>query len=236
MRPRLSIVLIAHNEEKTIGKVVRDYHRITGRIPGSEIIVCEDGSTDRTPQILRGLEGELGIMGYSSKERKGYLRAARDAIGKARGDWIFFSDSDDEHDADDFWKLYEKRDMADLISGRRIKTSNTLLRRTMSLCFIALIRACFGIGGIRDFNAGFKLFNSKIRDDIVPKIKHIPYGFSTEMILRSIHAGHEVVEVPVSFEQRKDSDTRDFSLRRIPDVLGGQLRGIWRLRGELADG
>src|SRR5208283_3376841 len=228
MEPELSIVLIAHNEEQRIEQVVRDYHeKIVAKLPSSELIVCEDGSQDRTPIILKKLRNELNIRVYSSEKRKGYLVAARDALMKARGKMIFFSDSDGEHDPSDFWKLYDMRADADLISGSRSVSRRSLSRRMMSSGFSAMVRAFFGASGIDDYNSGFKLMSREVRDRIVPKVKFLKYGFSTELVIRCLDCGFKVKGVPISYEQRKIKG-RDFDLLKLPEVVIVQTLGIAR--------
>ncbi len=233
MKKELSIVLIAHNEEQLIERVVRDYHeKIAARLPSSELIVCEDGSHDGTPAILKRLGRELSIRVYSSKKRKGYLLAASDALMKARGKIIFFSDADGEHDPSDFWKLYDLRADADLISGSRPMANRSLARLALSSGFSAMVGIFFDARGFDDYNSGFKLMSMEVRDRIVPKVNLLKYGFSTELIIRCLDYGFKVKQVPVSYEQRK-SKGRDFDLLKLPEVVIVQSLGMARLRYEL---
>jgi glycosyltransferase involved in cell wall biosynthesis len=99
--------MVAFNEAETIEAEVLSFHRaIVARLPGSEFIVAEDGSRDRTPQILKALAARIGIIHLTSAERKGYKRALLDAVLAARNPYIFFSDSGGKHNPEEFWKLY----------------------------------------------------------------------------------------------------------------------------------
>jgi len=72
----VSVVMVAFNEARTIEAEVRQFHdAIVRRLPGSEFIVAEDGSTDGTTQILQSLAATLGIVHVTGPQRKGYKRA-----------------------------------------------------------------------------------------------------------------------------------------------------------------
>ena len=105
MSEPVSAIINVYNEAPTIEAEIRQIHElITSRLPGSELIVAEDGSTDGTKEIITLLTGELGIIHSTSIERKGYARALRDAMGLAKAPWIFFSDTGGKNDFADFWK------------------------------------------------------------------------------------------------------------------------------------
>jgi len=96
----VSVVIPVYNEGDVIEKVVRDFYaKVVSKVPGSELIVAEDGSTDNTKAILGRLAEELPIRLVSSDERKGYTRAVKDALKLPRFDLVFFSDSDGQQDA-----------------------------------------------------------------------------------------------------------------------------------------
>ena len=72
----VSVIVNVFNEAETIEKELREIHReIVARLPGSELIVAEDGSSDGTKEILHRLKDELGIIHSTSEERKGYAQA-----------------------------------------------------------------------------------------------------------------------------------------------------------------
>src|ERR1700740_1048225 len=85
----VSLIMVAFNEAETIEAEVLSFHRaIVERLPGSEFIVAEDGSRDRTPKILKELAARIGIIHLTGTERKGYKRALLDAVLAARNPFI----------------------------------------------------------------------------------------------------------------------------------------------------
>ncbi len=221
-----------YNEAEIIEGVVRSYYeKIIRKFPGSEFIICEDGSTDGTRGILARIAKEIPVRLSTGKEKKGYLRASRDALGLARGEWVFFSDSDGQHDPADFWKLYEQREGFDLVVGSRAERNDPLFRKVLSRGFNLIVSLMFGVR-IRDFNAGFKLMKGEVAEKVVPKIRHVKYGFSTELIVRAHNAGYKVREVPVKHMERKSGEAAQFKPGRIPRVIYEQMMGLLALRLE----
>lgn len=87
MRPLLSVCLIARNEESSLPRAIRSAKPVAG-----EIIVADTGSTDGTQEAAR----ELGAMVYRFPWCEDFSAARNFAISKARGDWIFWLDADEE--------------------------------------------------------------------------------------------------------------------------------------------
>ena len=94
MKVPVSVIINVFNEAGTIEREIRGVRpKSCGKLPGSELIVAEDGSTDGTKEILARLKSELGIIHSTSAERKGYARAFRDAVALAKNPFVFFSDT-----------------------------------------------------------------------------------------------------------------------------------------------
>lgn len=90
----VSVILIAYNEAEVIEKEVEGFYReVVEKLPGSELIVAEDGSTDGTGEILRELAVRLPIRLVQGRERKGYKQALLDALQLPRHEWVLFSDT-----------------------------------------------------------------------------------------------------------------------------------------------
>lgn len=87
---QISLVILVYNEAEIIEKVINDfYNSVINKIPGSEFIVAEDGSTDGTKEILQRICQSIPIRLVCGDERKGYTRAMRDAFGLPENDLIF---------------------------------------------------------------------------------------------------------------------------------------------------
>lgn len=91
MKEKVSIVICAYNEEPTIEYVVRTCHEFN---PGSEIVVVDDGSDDKTPEILAELKKELGIKLVTLEENQGKSHAMVIGVENAEREVILFWDAD----------------------------------------------------------------------------------------------------------------------------------------------
>ncbi len=77
----VSYILLAHNEVGTIEDELRSIHEaVIRRLPGSELIVAEDGSVDGTRPAIERLRGALSLRIVGGEARKGYARAMIDAV------------------------------------------------------------------------------------------------------------------------------------------------------------
>jgi glycosyltransferase involved in cell wall biosynthesis len=231
----LSIVMPVYNEAAAIERVLRELHsKVASRLQHVEFVVAEDGSSDATPQILARLAPELGLRLVSGRERKGYTRAVKDALAQARGEWIFFTDSDGQHEPDDLFAMAElaERERADIVAGVKTPRRDPLPRRLLSgglrMANAALLGARF-----RDANCGFRLMRRSVVERLLPQVDKLPLFVNTELLLRADAAGYRIVELPVRHYARSDGGSRGLPPARIPGEVVKLLRGLLALRVEL---
>ena len=232
--PPISLVVLVYNEAATIENELNLFNdSIINKLPGSEIIVAEDGSTDGTTEIILRLKQELGVIHSTSRQRKGYTKALIDAVRLTRNDLIFFSDTGLKHDPGDFWKLYEYRDKYDLISGRKVNRRDQLYRRLLTHAYNFFLRHFFKMPGIHDADSGFKLFNDKIKDQVFRQELVFKGLVNSEIVLRAKAAGLAYTEVPVSYTQR-EGVSRGIPPHKIPRIVLTALGQLYSLKKELA--
>lgn len=225
----VSVVVNVYNEAETIERELREIHaEIVAKLPGSELIVAEDGSTDGTKEILQRLKSELGIIHSTAPERKGYAKAFRDAVALAKNPFVFFSDTGGKLDFKEFWKLYEHRHEYDVLSGTRNERTDQWYRRLLTWSYNACLRAYFDVE-LRDADAGFRLY----RTEVIRKISSEPwinkYLIASELALRALFSGYTVKEIPVTYRQRAGS-SRGLPLKTIPKAICSVVRNFPRVR------
>ena len=228
----VSVIINVYNEADTIEQEVREIQsEIVAKLPGSELIVAEDGSTDGTKEILARLQTELGIIHSTSPERKGYARAFRDALALVRNPYVFFSDSGGKQDFREFWKLYEYRQKYGVISGIRAGRSDQWYRRLLTWTYNFVLRKYFRVE-LRDADSGFRLYQAAV----IHKIGNEPWInrhlVTSELALRAIYSGYRVKEVPVAYRQRAGT-SRGLPPKKIPRVIVRVLCNFPQLRKEL---
>ncbi len=225
----VSVIINVYNEADTIEREIREIHtEIIEKLPGSELIVAEDGSTDGTKETLVRLKAELGIIHSTSIERKGYAKAFRDAVALAKNPYIFFSDTGGKQDFADFWKLYEHCDRYGVVSGIRSGRKDQIYRRLMTWTYNFLLRRYFHVG-LRDADAGFRIYQAPVLRKIANEPWVNRHLISSELALRAIYSGFEVKETPVLYRQRTGV-SRGLPPAKIPKVIVGVLRNFARLK------
>ena len=229
MTEPVSVIINVFNEAPTIEAEIRAIHTtIIEPLPGSELIVAEDGSTDGTKQIIARLIEELGVIHSTSEERKGYARALRDAMGLARAPWIFFSDTGGKNDFADFWKLYEARDGAALVIGGRGGRDDQLYRRALSWGYGQVLRLYFGLPEL-DADSGFRLYETALARQLATQDWINSQLIASDLVLR-IHAmGGDIRQVPVTYRQREGA-SRGLPAKKIPRVILGILANMPALK------
>ena len=158
--PSLSIVMPIYNEQECIESVIVDIHSaILSKLPGSELLAINDGSTDSTPAILDNLAKRLSQVIPLHKENGGHGDALLYGLERATGKYIFLTDSDGQTDPRDFWSLWNRRDGADFITGVRFKRYDPLHRLLIARLLRYTIVMFFG-ARCSDANVPFKLFTN----------------------------------------------------------------------------
>lgn len=229
----VSVILLAHNEAEVIQREIRAFHAaIIEKLPGSELVIAEDGSRDGTRERIAETSREIPLrLAGGSKERLGYTGAVVNALREVDSDWVCLCDSGLKHDPADFWKLWNAREGNDLILGYRTNRRDQRYRRFFTIAFNAFVRSFFHTG-LRDSDTGLRL----MRRPVVELIRKRGLSFrgfcSTEVVLRAQAAGFRCIEVPVSYAQRV-GESRGLPLRSTGRVIVRVLGDLWRLRGEL---
>jgi glycosyltransferase involved in cell wall biosynthesis len=204
----VSVIIPVFNEEAVIEKVVTDcYNEIIEKIPGSELIVVNDGSTDGTFKILERLKqkfGELKVI--HSEKNNGHAETLRLAFQQARKSLVFHIDGDNQFSVKDFWQLYKHIEGNDIVAGYRNPRHDRLHRKILSWILRWINIMLFGVS-LRDVNTPFKLIKANVLSNIM---SDIPRDFSAMPIMLYVIAklkGYRIAEVPVAHFERKTGKT-----------------------------
>lgn len=226
--PDLDVVVPAQNEADTIAAVLHELVAALSSWSNPRVIVCEDGSEDGTPELVRALARELPVVLCSAHNRFGYTGAVLRGLEQVRTEHVLVLDGDGQYDPGDAVKLFERREQADIVLGRRVPRHDSRLRLLMSASFGVLYQSLFRTP-VHDPSCSLALVRRASVSPILREVRCMPYGFWWELIARAHVAGLRVSEQDVRHRQRKNGGSRAFPLRSIPKRTLGQLVGLSRL-------
>ena len=231
-----TILTLVHNEAGVIEGVVAEiYEKIISRLPKSELLVVEDGSSDGTKEILTRLRNELGFTLLMETSKQGYTAALHQAFQAARGraHFIFFTDSDGQHDQADFWKLNDLIGGADMVIGVKAHRQDSWFRNIIS-CGMnrLLVPALFGVR-LKDINCGFRLMRREVVEYLLEEKWFFKDCVFAELTLRSKRAGGRIAEAPISHSMRRFGSSTGLPARKMPAILLRIVKNFVKLRVEL---
>ena len=199
----LSIVFPAYNEEDNIEESVRMAVEVAEGLPleSFEVIVVNDGSTDRTGEIADMLAaGDSRVRIFHHNPNQGYAKALNTGFINAAKDLVFYSDSDLQFDLHELKNLLPAIEDYDIVSGFRIYRYDPLTRLFLSWGFNLLVRTIFRIR-VRDIDCAFKLYRKSIFDKI--KIRTRDFFVDSEILAKARKAGFSMTEIGVRHYPRK---------------------------------
>ena len=183
--------------------MVSSARNVLNRIVGDnwEIIVVDDGSTDKTASITASMsKNDSRIRLVSHPGNLGFGRAVRTGIEESEKEWIFYTDCDGQFDLEELDLVWERRTEADIVSAFRHKRKDPGMRLVYSLLWNTLTIMLF-LRGFKDVDSSFKLFRSSIFEDLKPLSTCGVIDFEILTLARDL--GYKVVQIPVSHFERR---------------------------------
>lgn len=243
----LTVVLPAYNEEARIGPALDElfgYLRRRVRVgregaPGAgllpdriDVLVVDDGSTDRTAAIVRerpeadgradGLRLDLLTVPHAGKGA-----AVRAGMLAANGDVVVFSDADMATPPDQLPLLVDQLERVEVALGSRIQPDGSDMRRSQPLYrrllgrFFHRLASVWVVGPVQDTQCGFKGFQRAVAHDLFRRQKVTSIVFDVELIHLARRRGYRIAVVPIRWSDRRGS--------RMRPGFGLALRVAWDL-------
>jgi dolichyl-phosphate beta-glucosyltransferase len=205
--PKLSIVIPAFNESVRIQATLESVIEcVRARGWQAEVLVVNDGSTDRTPQIVKQFQAsapELKLLENPGNRGKGY--SVRAGLLAAAGEMVMFTDADLSAPIEEAERLIAAiRAGADIAIGSRWLESSRqthrqpLYRQFFGRCFNGVTRLVMGLP-FADTQCGFKAFTREAAQTVFRLQTIERWGFDPEILFIALRRGYRVVEVPVSW-------------------------------------
>lgn len=204
---KLSLVLPAYNEGRTIEEVIYKVDNVIGKTGLEyELIVVDDGSIDDTrKKAINYANNNSHIKVVSYKKNMGKGHAIKTGFAQATGDAVVFMDSDLDIDPRQITRYVEALNYGDMvIASKWHPQSNVdipLMRRFLSHGFNVLVKVLMGIK-VSDTQTGLKAVRRKALEEVFSTLNIERYAFDAELLTVANHRGLKVVELPVNIRMR----------------------------------
>jgi len=203
--PRVSIIVPVYNEEKGIGRTLRQIAQL--RLPSMEVVVVDDGSTDQTAGEIRKFPFVKCIV---HEENRGKGAALCTGFQAATGDIFVIQDADLEYPPSNIPKLLDPilNGQADVVYGSRFKgrregmsfshyVGNKILSLTVSLLYQT---------PITDVMSGHKCFKRQVIESV--NLTENGFKIETEITTKILKNGWRVTEVPITYFKRTSGSSK----------------------------
>jgi len=204
----LSIIIPCYNEEKTIEKILNRIEK--ARLPDNikkEIIIVDDGSVDKTKEILSQLKEKYKIIYHQKNQGKG--AAIKTGLKYASGEYVIVQDADLEYDPRDYQALLEcaLKNNAEVVYGsRRLNPHNKYSAFSFYLGGRFLTRLTNVLYGtkITDEATGYKMFKTETIKNI--NLKSKGFEFCPEITAKIAKKKIKIFEVPINYYPRSKKE------------------------------
>jgi len=209
----LSIIIPVYNEEHTIGEILFRVWRAKLSSWKKEIIVVDDGSRDGTAKALRKWEKVVQVIHKPRNEGKG--SAVMVGLSRSTGDIILIQDADLEYSPKDYATLLSpfENPKVSVVYGSRFLGSHlsTMFVYALGNKFVTLVTNVLYNTNITDMETGYKVFRRTVLEGITIRARR--FDFEPEFTAKVLKAGHQILEVPISYFGRKFAEGKKLTWR-----------------------
>ena len=202
MKYSLTVIIPAYNEEATISTVLK---KVMANKLVTEIIVVNDGSTDRTSHRIQGT-GHRKIKIIDKIQNEGKGAAIRDALKIAKGNIFIIQDADLEYDPQEYAKLIKPilENKADVVFGSRFMGSDAhrvlYFWHMLGNQFLTLVTNILTNLNLTDMETCYKIFTKDVAKKL--NLKENRFGFEPEFSIKVAKMNARIYEVGISYSGR----------------------------------
>jgi glycosyltransferase involved in cell wall biosynthesis len=221
---KLSVIMPALNEEANIREAVTGVLKALGDLGiDGEVLIVNDGSTDKTQDIAQGLmvenSGKVFIVRH--EKPKGIGASFWDGVDQARGDVVVMMPGDNENDPFEVLRYFKLLADVDMVVPFPLNKGNrSFSRNVVSFLFRSIINMTFCVN--------FNYTNGTIlyRKSLLKQLSSRSYGFfyQADILIRLVKQGYLFAEVPYKINARKGGVSKALSLKSFLNVTKGYLK------------
>jgi len=224
----ISVIVTAMNEEGNLRPAVEAaVGAVAPRFLDYEVIIVDDGSTDRTFAIAESLAAaNPRIRVHRNQRNLGVGRSYRLGIDLATAEYTAWVAGNNMLSQDALERVYDRVGERDMVISYVLRDERPLNRQVISRAFTLGMNLLFSVN--MRYYTGPCVFKSDVA-------KRVPLGsqgsfFVAELLVRLLRSGQSYVEVGLQPRPRTSGATKTFRLRNIVDVFGSVMRLFWELR------
>jgi len=198
---KLSIVMPVYNEEKTLIEILK---KVKSLDIDKEIIIVDDGSTDKTKEILKTINNkDIKIFFHNKNQGKG--AAIRTGLSHATGDAIVIQDADLEYNPNEFYNMLDilKQEEYDVIYGSRMigkLTGFKIRSHYLGNKILSLVTTALYFNKITDMETCYKMFKKEVVEGM--QLKSNSFNIEPEITAKILKRGYKIKEIPISYNCR----------------------------------
>lgn len=196
---KLSVLIPVYNEESTIGAVLQ---RVAAVDMEKEIIVVDDGSTDRTREVIRAHADRIRHI-HEARANFGKGAAVRAGLTYVSGDVVIIQDADLELDPAEYAALLApiQSGRTNVVYGSRFLRRNSIsLRIRLANRFLVLLTNLLYGCRLTDMETAYKVFRTETIRSL--RLTALRFEMEPEITAKLLRSGEKIVEVPISYRPR----------------------------------
>ena len=227
----ISVFFPCYNEQENVRRTVEKALEVLQKLNAHfEIIIVDDGSSDKTGQIadeIAARDGRVNVVHHH--QNLGYGAALQSGFKTATKELVFYTDGDGQFDINEMPPLLDLMEQFDIVSCYRLNRMDPIIRKINGWCWTRLVCLLFGLK-IRDIDCAFKLYKREIFDKI--EMSSTGALIDAEVLARAVRKGYRITQKGVHHYPRTSGEQTGASIR----VILRAFKELFKLQSRIRSG